>query len=127
MNKITKNVIPSTVSCKKYSIGYPNYSPIIYGLSTYSSMQGRYTQVTISGNNFSLGNTIGYSVVNFGNYQRLPITYYSSTSISFIVPTDAMNGKYAVQVINLLFPTSLYSNLVNFHILAPRLSKLYNK
>ena len=125
MNQITKNVIPSTVPCKKYSNEYPNFSPIIYSLSTYSSMQGRYTQVTITGNNFSLGNTIGYSVVNFGKYKRLPVTYYSSNSISFIVPIDALNGKYAVQVVNLLFPTSLYSNIVNFHILSTQLSKLY--
>ena len=95
---------------------YPNFAPIIYSLSTNSSNAGVFKQVNIFGNNFSLGSTIGYTVINFGNYKGLPITYYGSTNISFIVPSTAIPGVYGIQAINNSYPNSLISNIVNYTI-----------
>ena len=106
--------IPSSALCKKYKNTFPNFTPEIFYLSIYSSLSGVYTQVNIHGNNFSLGSNIGYSVVNFGTYINLPVTFYGSTSISFIIPTNAPPGTYTIQVVNLLYPTSLYSNIVDY-------------
>jgi len=101
---------PSSVPCRKYSYYYPIFTPQILGLSIYSSEAGAYTQVTISGNNFSYGTNIGYSAVNFGQYQKIPVIFYGSNNISFVVPASAPPGAYNVQVVNLWYPTSTYSN-----------------
>jgi hypothetical protein len=100
--------------CKKYTNEYPNFTPEIYHLSTNTSDAGAYTQVKIFGQNFSFGSSIGRSVVNFGSYKSLPITFYGSTGISFVVPSNAQQGIYSVQVVNVLYPTSLYSNTVSY-------------
>lgn len=107
---------PSTVPCKKYANVYPNFAPVIYGLSQNSSKSGAYTQVRVNGTNFSLGSTIGYSVINFGAYMNLPVTYYGSNSISFIVPISVSPGVYNIQVVNSNYPNSLYSNIVTYTI-----------
>jgi len=109
-----KFTVPSSVPCRKYVYNYPNFTPQILGLSTYTSVSGRYTKVKISGYNFSCGTTIGYSVVNFGQYQNIPVVFYSSDNISFVIPTIAIPGTYNVQVVNLLYPTSTYSNMVTY-------------
>ena len=114
---LSKIKTKSTALCKKYTNAYPNFSPIISDLSIHSSVSGEYTQVTIFGNNFSSGSAIGYSVVNFGDFMNLPVTFYGSTSISFTIPTIARPDVYNVQVVNLLYPTSLYSNIVNYALM----------
>lgn len=108
--------VPSTVPCRKYTFYYPNYNPIILGLSIYSSVAGVYTQVTISGNNFSYGSNIGISAVNFGSYQNIPVIFYGSNQISFVIPTAAIPGTYTVQVVNLWYPTSTYSNTLSYNL-----------
>lgn len=107
----------STSSCKKFKNSYPNFTPVILDLSVHSSEAGAYTQVTIFGNNFSSGSAIGYSVVNFGDFTNLPTTFYGSTRISFTIPTIAKSGVYNIQVVNVLYPTSLYSNIVNYALM----------
>ena len=109
-----KFTVPSSAPCRKYSYYYPNYTPEIMGLSIYSSAAGAYTQVNISGNNFSYGTQIGYSVVNFGTYQNIPVTFYGSNNISFIVPIIAPPGVYNIQVVNIWHPTSNYSNILTY-------------
>ena len=103
--------------CKKYVNTYPDFTPVIYSLSTYTTISGKYTQVNISGTNFTSGSTIGYTVVNFGNFINLPINFYGSTNISFIVPIQASPGIYKVQVVNISHPNSLYSNIVPFIVI----------
>jgi hypothetical protein len=76
----------------------PDFRPIIDRLSQISSKAGDYTQVFISGYNFFRNGT---SYVNFGNIKNIPITYYSSFNISFIVPINATKGDYIVKVVNI--------------------------
>ena len=102
--------------CKKYVNAYPIFTPVIYGLSTYTSISGNYTQVNVYGNNFTCGSRIGYTVINFGDFINLPINFYGSTNISFIVPTQASPGIYNVQAMNVSYPTSLYSDIVPYII-----------
>jgi len=109
-----KFTVPSSVPCRKYYYNYPNFTPQILGLSTYTSVAGVYTQVTISGNNFSYGSKIGYSVVNFGQYQNISVVFYGSNNISFIIPTVALPGTYNIQVVNQWYPTSTYSNILTY-------------
>ena len=105
---------PSRANCRKFYYSYPNFSPQILGLSTYTSVAGVYTQVTLSGNNFTYGTSLGYSVVNFGQYQNIPVVFYGSNNISFIVPTQALPGTYTVQVVNVIYPVSSYSNILTY-------------
>jgi hypothetical protein len=107
--------ISSNSSCKKNSNTIPNFSPIITNLTPDTCPAGVYTQVTVYGNNFSLGSSIGYTVIIFGD-TIIPVTFYGSKTISFIVPTSASPGIYTVQAVNILYPNSFYSNIVNFII-----------
>lgn len=84
--------------CRKYRGFYPSFTPIINSLSTYTSKKRAYSKVFITGENF-LPN--GTTTVNFGSYKNIPVTYYSSFNISFVVPPDAWNGDYEVVVSNL--------------------------
>lgn len=91
-------VIPtSSRNCRKFSGFYPSFTPILNALSVTSSPSGTYTLVYISGSNF-LPN--GVTFVRFGNIGFLPVTYYSSFDLSFVVPLNAVPGNYTVQVVN---------------------------
>jgi len=79
---------------------YPNFSPAISSLSVYSSSSGVYSLVYITGANF-LPPSYGTTYVNFGSYTKLPITFYSSNNISFVVPLGALPGIYNVKVVNI--------------------------
>lgn len=101
-------------SCRVFkNLPYPDTSPVINELSTYISQQGDYTIVYISGNNFSLEGTTGYSTVTFGSFKNLPVIFYSSQNISFEVPMLAIPGMYSVTVVN-NSQNPLYSNSVNY-------------
>jgi uncharacterized protein (TIGR03437 family) len=65
-------------------------------LSTTKTISGQYSLVYISGVNF-----LGTTYVNFGSYTNIPITYYSSNNISFVVPLNALAGTYNVTVVNI--------------------------
>jgi hypothetical protein len=82
------------------SSSYPSFNPVINSLSISSSFVGVYTIVYINGSNF-LPPSNGITYVNFGNYINLPITFYSSFNISFVVPLNAAAGFYNVVVVNL--------------------------
>jgi len=79
---------------------YPSYTPVIDYLSVTTSVAGVYTIVYITGNTFQPP-CIGTTYVNFGSFKRLPITYFSTTSISFVVPLDVTAGNYSVVVVNI--------------------------
>lgn len=102
--------------CRKYKGFLPNITPIILSLSSYISAPGLYALVYISGQNFTPYNIS----VTFGTIQNIPIVYYSSFSISFVVPLNLSEGNYLVQVVennaNNLFPGLLYSNTLQYTI-----------
>ena len=114
------NKIPftSSLSCRVASNVLPDITPVINYLSPTSSIQSVYTVVYLYGNNFGDKNSkIGTSVVNFGStFTNLPISFYSSQEISFVVPINAIKGTYEITVSNLHFPFYLTSNSVTFTI-----------
>jgi hypothetical protein len=86
------------LGCKTVGF-YPSFTPAISSLSVTSSLIGQYSLVYITGANF-LPPCYGNTYVNFGSYTKLPITFYSTINISFIVPLGAQSGNYNVTVIN---------------------------
>jgi hypothetical protein len=100
LSMVNTSVTPKTTrNCRRYNKEiYPSFTPIINGLSVISSSSGIYSLVFVNGSNF-LPN--GTTFIQFGNYGYLPVTYYSSFYISFVVPLNAVAGNYNVQVINL--------------------------
>ena len=117
---------------------YPSFTPVINSISVNSSIKGVYTTVYIRGSNF-LPLCNGNSYVNFGSYTNLPIVFYNSFYISFVVPLNASVGFYNIQVVNVYndnfsLPVSQtyagrlnYSNSVEYTInsLSYLLLKLY--
>jgi hypothetical protein len=97
--------------CKLTKSILPSFKPEIYSLSVYTSLSGAYSNVFVSGKNF-LPN--GTTYVNFGNFTNIPVSYFGSFSISFVVPANSEIGSYNVVVVNNY--TSNYSaNLNNIY------------
>ena len=96
-NIVQANNALTQIKCRKYKGFYPSFTPIINNLSVTTSQNGKYSLVYITGSNFLLGATF----VNFGSFLNLPITYYSSFNISFVVPLNAVSGNYIVKVVNI--------------------------
>ena len=86
------------LTCKAYN-KYPDFNPSITSLSVTTSVSGAYSLVYINGTNF-LPVSNGTTYVNFGNYNNLQITFYSSFNISFVVPLNALPGNYNINVVN---------------------------
>jgi uncharacterized protein (TIGR03437 family) len=86
--------------CRKYKGFYPSFTPTINSLSITNSTIGVYSLVEINGTNF-FPPCNGTTYVNFGPYTQLPIIFYSSFNISFIIPLNAVAGSYNVQVVNI--------------------------
>lgn len=86
--------------CSEKNKGYfPSFTPVISTLSVTTSASGVYSLVYINGSNFiPLCNGVIY--VNFGSFKNLPITFYNSFNISFVVPLNAPIGNYNVVVVN---------------------------
>ena len=93
-------------TCKVPSYSYPIITPYINSLSSYYSVVGATTLITIFGNNFR-----DFSTVIFSN-NLLTSIFVSSSQISFYVPTNYTYGTYTIQVFN----DNLGSNVVNFTI-----------
>ena len=100
--------------CRAYKQQLPNITAVISNLSTYTSIAGAYKIVYVNGNNFSLSGPKGYSTITFGNINNIPVTFLSPYNIAFVVPVILGAGTYSVSVVNNNFPTSLYSNSVNY-------------
>lgn len=107
-----------TSSKRMYSYKYPDTSPIIYSLTPEESILSNYTICYINGKNFSKSNTTGNTTVTFGDIKNIPVTFYSSLNISFVVPNNLFYGVYNVQVVNNNYPTSLYSNILEYNCLS---------
>jgi hypothetical protein len=86
--------------CLKYKGFLPSFTPTINNLSVTTSTSGVYSLVYINGSNF-LPPCNGTTYVNFGAFKQLPITFYSSFNISFLVPLSANAGNYNVTVVNI--------------------------
>ena len=107
--------VPSTVNARKYKYFYPNTSPVIYSLYPQESVLEDYTICYINGLNFSKENTTGNSTVTFGSIKNIPVTFYSSLNLSFVVPNNLATGTYNIQVINNnYFPSTTYSNTFQY-------------
>ena len=97
----------------KLSQGFlPSFKPEIYSISKKTSAAGAYSVVFIVGKNF-LPN--GTTYVNFGtNYTNIPVSYYGSNNISFVVPGNAIIGSYDVIVVN-NYTSNFGSHINNFY------------
>ena len=84
-------------NCKLVKGFLPSFKPEIYNLSVNTSLSGAYSNVLITGQNF-LPN--GSTYVNFGDFKNIPVIYFSSFNISFVVPTNAPIGSYNVILVN---------------------------
>jgi hypothetical protein len=114
------SIVKSTVSCRKYQKLPPNIVPVILQVVPEQSILGSYVVAHIIGYNFSLGGPLGYSTVTFGNITNIPITFFSSLNISFVVPViDVTDGIYNVRVVNNRYPAVLRSNLVPYTLFTP--------
>jgi hypothetical protein len=124
-NQNSPDVPTSTRNCRKYIGFYPSFTPVLNALSVNSSPSGSYSLVYISGSNF-LPN--GTTFIKFGNMGYMPVTYYSSFELSFVVPLNAAPGNYDVHVVNLYnsnfsppvnqtYPGNLnFSNSINYTV-----------
>lgn len=92
------NITTTQITCRLYKSLLPSFTPAISNLSVTSSLAGQYSLVYINGSNFFPNGT---TFVNFGIYTNIPIVYYSSFNISFVVPLNASVGNYNVVVVNL--------------------------
>jgi len=109
--------------CRNRNGFYPSFTPIINSLSVTSSSYGIYSVVYINGSNFLPG-----SYVNFGPFKQLPIIFFSSFNLSFVVPLNAIPDTYNVIVVNVYngnfspsinqsYPGNLnYSNIITYTI-----------
>jgi hypothetical protein len=96
---VTTSVLPKTSrKCRKFKGFYPTFTPILSSLSINTSVSGVDMVVYVTGSNF-LPN--GTTFVKFGTYGYVPVTYYSSFNISFVVPLDVIPGNYDVKMVNL--------------------------
>lgn len=93
----SKNIVSN---CRLYNGFYPNFVPIINNLSINTSRVDTHSHVYINGSNF-LPSCYGKTYVNFGPYTNLPITFYSSFTISFVVPLNIKTGNYNIVVVNI--------------------------
>ena len=96
----------------KLSQGFlPSFTPEIYSISKNDSTAGAYSVVFIIGKNF-LPN--GTTYVNFGTYQNISVSYFSSNNISFVVPINAIIGTYDIIVVN-NYSSNFSANINNFY------------
>lgn len=99
-NGILTNTVPQN-RCRKYKPILPSFTPSIYNLSKYSCNYNEYAIIYITGSNF-LPPVYGTTYVTFGNANtNLPIVFYSSFNISFVVPYNVSKGNYKINVINI--------------------------
>ena len=100
--------------CQKYRSGgtYPSFKPVLISLSVTSSIAGQYTLVNVFGENF-LPN--GNTYINFGSITNIPVTFYSSNNISFVVPVINNFGANVYQVV----AVNIYNGIYGFSARQP--------
>lgn len=116
---VSSSVLPkSSRKCRQVkNTFYPSFTPSLTSLSITTSVTGIYTIVYVAGSNF-LPN--GTTFIKFGNFGYLPVTYYSSFNLSFVIPLNVIPGNYDVKVVNLYNGNfsppvnQTYSGILNF-------------
>lgn len=110
---------------------FPSQTPAIYGLSQYSSISGTYVQIEITGDKFVYGSglTNVYMALksNASIKKILPISYLSSTNLTFIIPSEFNAGEYNIRVAvkstiqtgnGMISPTTiLFSNTLTYTLI----------
>jgi len=109
-NKNTKQQV-----CRKFKRFYPDLRPIIYGLSKYTSSNYTYNLIYVTGTNFFPDDS---TRIDFGPFKNLPVTFYSSSNISFVVPIEGVPGAFNVNATNNVNNACflLYSNSIQYTI-----------
>jgi hypothetical protein len=87
-----------SITCPRNKGFLPSFTPNLYSLSVTTSASGAYCVVNVNGTNFLPGGT---TFIQFGGFGYLPVTYYSSFNLSFVVPLNAIPDNYPVKVVNL--------------------------
>lgn len=89
----------SARKCRRLLRGfYPSFRPLLSSLSVNTSAAGSYSLVYVDGGNFL---PYGTTFIKFGSFGFLPVIYYSSFNLSFVVPLNVVPGNYLVYVVNL--------------------------
>jgi hypothetical protein len=89
----------STRNCRQLSKGfYPSFTPSLSSLSVNSSATGAYSLVYVTGANFL---PYGTTFLQFGGFGYIPVTFYSSNNLSFVVPLNTSPGNYNIKIVNL--------------------------
>ena len=97
-NPLSSNFLNTYKKCKPVKTVLPSFAPIISNISVNTSVAEQYSMVYINGMNFF---SKGITYVNFGSsYTEIPIVYYNSFNISFLVPLDAAADTYNIVVVN---------------------------
>lgn len=87
-----------SITCLRNKGFLPSFTPNLSSLSVTTSSSGAYSLVYVNGSNF-LPN--GTTFIQFGELGYLPVIYYSSFNLSFVVPLNAAPDNYPVRVVNL--------------------------
>ena len=111
MNIIIMNNNNKKRKCERNKGSTPSFTPEIYSLSVDTSVAGAYSNVAIVGKNFLPSGT---TYVNFGSFTKIPVSYFSSFNISFVVPSNAISGSYNVVVAN-NYTSNFSCNINNFY------------
>ena len=82
---------------------FPEFTPVLFFMSTYEANPHTYTVVTVKGYNFFPNNT----QILFGT-KIVPVSFYGSTQITFVVPMDLPFGQYEVKAVNVTNFSPLY-------------------
>ena len=91
------SIILEKTKCRQYKKILPSFTPTINSLSVTTSTSGVYSLVYVSGENFF---PYGTTYINFGPYKQVPITFFNSFYISFVVPLNIPSGTYSVVAVN---------------------------
>jgi hypothetical protein len=91
-------ILDTDTKCKKYQKSLPSFTPIVTGFKA-----NNYS-ISLTGENFLPNRS---TFVNFGSFKNIPITFFSSFNISFIIPLTATSGTYELVVVN-IYNRNLY-------------------
>jgi hypothetical protein len=98
VTSVLQNINTTQKKCRLNKGVLPSFTPIINNLSMNYSSSGQYALVYVSGSNFFNNGT---TYINFGTITKIPIVFYNSFTISFVVPLNASPGIYKVSVVNM--------------------------
>lgn len=94
---VNNKKLQASIKCKRNRSILPSFTPVLTGLSVNTSFKYVYSLVYVYGSNF-LPN--GTTFIQFGD-KFLPVTFYSSFNLSFVVPLNSDIGIHNVRVVNL--------------------------